>query len=142
MATDTSRLEQNKEIVRRYTDEVFNEKRYDVIDQVVADDFVSHNSALPTDITSREEFKETVTGIHAAFPDLEARIDDIVAEEDMVVTRTIEGGTHQGEFAGLDATGRSFEVEAINVYHVEDGTITENWVQFDTMGMMEQLGVA
>lgn len=142
MAADVSRLQRNKELVRRYTDELFNEARYEVIDEVVAPGFVSHNSSLSADITGREAFEETVREIHAAFPDLEARIVDLLAEGELVVTRTTESGTHEGEFAGIGATGRSFEVEAINVYRLDAEVIAENWVQFDTMGLMQQLGVA
>lgn len=142
MAITDNSLSKNKELVRRYTDEVFNQKRYHVIEETVADDLVSHNSALPEAITSAEEFEETVKSIHDAFPDLIARIDDIVAEGAMVVTRTTEGGTHEGAFAGIVATGHSFEVQAINLYRIEDNRIAENWVQFDTTGMLQQLGVA
>lgn len=132
---------EHRAIVRRYTHEVFSEQRCGVIDEVVAVDLLSHNMSRPTDLTSREEFKRMFRGLQAAFPDLEANIEDIVAEGDKVVTRTTESGTHKGEFAGIDPTGRSFEVEAINMYRIEDGQITENWVQFDVMGMMEQLGL-
>lgn len=137
----TTTEEQNKELVRRYTNQVFNERAYEVIDELLTDDFVSHNSAMPEDITSRDAFKGTIRGLHEAFADLEARIDDVVAEGDIVVTRTTEGGRHEGEFAGIPATGQSFQVQAINKYRIEDGKIAENWVQFDTMGMMQQLGV-
>jgi steroid delta-isomerase-like uncharacterized protein len=141
MTAEASRLEENKELVRRYTEEVFNEQNYDVIDEVLAEDLIDHNPALPMEITSPAEFKEAVKTIHSAFPDFEAPIEDIIAEGDRVVTRTREMGTHEGTFAGVPPTGESVEVQGINIYRIEDGRIAEMWIQVDTMGLMGQLGV-
>jgi steroid delta-isomerase-like uncharacterized protein len=120
---------------------VFNEQNYDVVGVLLADDLVDHNPALPMEVTSPEEFKEAVAMIHSAFPDFEAPIEDIIAEGDRVVTRTREMGTHEGEFAGVAPTGKSVEIQGINIYRIEDGRIAEMWIQVDTMGLMGQLGV-
>lgn len=127
--------------MRRYTDEVFNEQNYDVVDELLAADIVDHNPAVPMEVTSPEEFKGSVELIHAAFPDFEASIESVIAEGDRVVTRTREGGTHEGEFAGIEPTGKSVEVQAINIYRIEDDRIAEMWIQVDMMGLMQQLGV-
>lgn len=62
-------------------------------------------------------------------------------EDDRVVTRTRETGTHEDEFAGVDPTGKPVEVQGINVYRIEDDRIAEMWIQVDTMGLMQQIGV-
>lgn len=142
MTATESRLAENKALVRRYTEEVFENGNYEMIDEVIAEDLAYHNSALPTAVSSPAEFREAVQMLHAAFPDLETPIEDVIAEGDLVITRTTERGTHQGEFAGIEPTDRSFEVQAINMYRIDDGQFAEIWVQFDSMGMMEQLGLA
>lgn len=125
--------------MRRYTREVFDERNYDVIDEVVVDDLAYHNPTLPGEITSPSDLKEAVELIHAAFPDFEAPIEDLIAEGDRVVTRTREMGTHEAEFAGIPGTGETVDVQGINVYRLEDGKIAEMWIQVDTMGLMDQL---
>lgn len=142
MTDAKTQLEANKALVRRYTHEVFERQNYGVIDEVLADDVVSHNPALPTEITNPAEFRESVELIHAAFPDFEASIEDIVAEGDRVVTRTREGGTHEGAFAGIEPTGRSVEIQGLNLYRIKDGEIAEMWIQVDQPGLLEQVGVA
>lgn len=142
MTGANARLEANKALVRRYTHEVFERQNYDVVEEVLADDLVSHNPALPMEVTNPAEFKESMELIHAAFPDFEAPIEDIVAEGDRVVTRTKERGTHEGPFAGIEPTGRSVEVQGLNLYRIEDGEIAEMWIQVDQLGLLEQLGVA
>lgn len=131
----------NKELIRRYTDEVFTKQNYAVIDEVLADDIVDPNPALPMEVTSPAEFKEAVQLIHSAFPDFESPIEDIVAEGNRVVTRTLESGTHRGPFAGIEPTGTAVEIQGINVYRIEESQIEEMWIQVDRMGLMEQLGV-
>lgn len=142
MPPDQTRVEANKALVRRYTDGVFTNHDYDVVDETLADDVVSHNPALPMEITSAAEFKESVWMIHTAFPDFEASIADIVAEGNRVVTRTIERGTHEGAFAGIEPTGRSVEIQGLNLYRIDDGEIAEMWIQVDQMGLQEQLGIS
>lgn len=141
MTADTARLAENKELVRRYTDEVFNEQNYDVVSEVLAADFQYHNPALPMEVSTPEEFVESVGSIHTAFPDFEATIEAVVAEGDRVVTRTREGGTHEGEFAGVPPTGKSVEIQGINIYRIDGGRIAEMWIQVDMLGLMQQLGV-
>lgn len=134
-------VEANKELVGRYTTEVFTNQNYDVIDDVLADDLVDHNPALPMEVTSPAEFRSSVKMIHEAFPDFESPIEDIVAEGNMVVTRTNERGTHKGEFAGIEPTGNEVEIQGINMYRIEGDEIAEMWIQVDMMGLMQQLRV-
>lgn len=131
----------NKELVRQFEDAVWNEGNLDAIDEYLADAFVQHE---PTghDAHGPDGWRQQVAEpMHAAFPDLTETIEDIIAEGDTVVTRVTVRGTHEGEFMGLDPTGNEVEVDGIHIARIEDGKITERWVQADVMGMMEQLGV-
>jgi predicted ester cyclase len=132
--------EENKEIVRRFEDEVFKEGNLDLIDEVLAADAVLH---YPNgeEIDGAAAFREEVESQFAAFPDLTQTTEHIIAEDDMVVTRLVVRGTHQGEFMGHAATGNEFEIDEVHIARLEGGKIVERWSQADVMGMLEQLGV-
>jgi len=136
----TTTEERNKEVMRRYEEEVWNERNLDVIEEVLAEDFVLHypNSQ---EVHGPEEFREKAESNQAAFPDSSQTTEDIIAEDDMVVMRLVVRGTHGGEFMGYAPTGKEFEIEEVHIVRIEDGKIVEQWSQADMMGLMEQLGV-
>ena len=68
-------------------------------------------------------------------------MDDVIAEGDKVAVRHRLQGTHQAEFQGIPTTGRQIETNAIVIFHIENGVITEAWLNADLMGLMQQLGV-
>lgn len=131
--------EQNKEIVRRFAEEVVNGGDYELLDELVADDIVDH-TPLGED-RGREAVLETTKYLRAAFPDFSVSPHEIVAEGNTVAVRMTQEGTHEGEFMGNEPTGNSFEIEAMAFLHVEDGQIVERRVQPDVLGMLAQLGV-
>ncbi len=75
-----------------------------------------------------------------AFPDLEWRIDDLIAEGDKVVARTTMSGTQTGEFFGIPATGRRVSMTGVHVFRVQDGKIAEHWGSNDDLSLLRQLG--
>jgi steroid delta-isomerase-like uncharacterized protein len=129
----------NKEILRRFFEELFNHGDLDVADDIVGTNYHNHNAA-PGEAPGREGLKAFVTYLRSAFPDVHFTIDDLIAEEDKVVTRWSVTGTQKGEFAGIPATGRAVHVSAINIHRLKDGQIHEAWLNWDTLGMMQQLG--
>lgn len=134
--------EDNKALARRMYNEVINGGNLDLLDELVAEDFVEHE-ALPGQPTSGpaapRAFFELFT---AAFPDMQMTLDDLVAEGDKVVGRATVTGTHNGEFMGIPPTGKSFKVQAIDIVRVRDGQFVEHWGVTDQAAMMEQLGLA
>lgn len=77
----------------------------------------------------------------AAFPDLRMEPQDVLASGDKVVARARATGTNQGEFMGMPATGRSVDVQLIDIIRFgDDGLAREHWGVFDALGMMQQLG--
>jgi steroid delta-isomerase-like uncharacterized protein len=137
---EASMSTQNKLILRRFFEEVFNQGNLAVVDELVAEGFVSHNPA-PGETQGREGVKQFVAGLRMAFRDLNFTIDDQVAEGDKVVTRWRATGTHQGDFAGVPPTSKAVMVTAINVHRVSDGKIQESWLNWDALGLLQQLGV-
>jgi steroid delta-isomerase-like uncharacterized protein len=130
----------NKEILRRYFEELFNRGDLSVADEIVGQDYINHQPA-PGETPGREGQKAFVSHLRSSFPDIHFKIEDMIAAEDKVITRVSITGTHQGEFAGIPATGRFAQVSAINIHRISDNQIQEGWLNWDALGFMQQLGV-
>ncbi len=133
--------EENKAIVRRFFDEVWNQDDLAVADVVVTPDQVNHDPGLPGMPAGPEGLKYLVRTFRAAFPDLQFTVEDQVAEGDRVVTRWTMRGTNTGSFLGLPATGRSVAVSGINIDRLANGKLVEHWRSADQLGMLQQLGL-
>lgn len=131
----------NKELVRRFVDDVFNEGNLDRIDEYMAEGYIEHSSAAPRPIEGRDAVREFYAGLRAAFPDLEVTIEELFAAGNKVVQRSLQSGTHEGTFMDIEPTGQTAEISGIVIYEIEDGRITESWAQADIFGLLQQLGV-
>lgn len=131
---------QNKAIVRRFVEEVFNRGNMSVADELMAPDFVEHEELPPGIPRDREGVKQMTTMMRSAFPDFKATIEDIIAEGNKVVIRMTWSGTQKGEFMGIAPTGKSVSIGVIDIIRIADGKLVEHWGQMDSMGMMQQLG--
>jgi len=134
MSTET-----NKAIVRRYLDQVLNEQRHDLAEEFLADDVEFHGPG--GSFIGLSKVTEFHAMMGAAFPDWRSTIIDIVAEGDKVVVRLNNKGTHQGEMAGIPATGKTVNLESIVMYHLTNGKIDEGRNAIDLLSWMQQLGV-
>ncbi len=133
--------DEQEAIVRRSIDEVWNGGRLEVIDEIVADGYVRHESTLPGVVRGLDELKATVNLYRDAFPDLNVVIEDMVSSEGVVTTRWRASGTHRGELMGLSPTGRRSEVTGLNLARIRDGRIHEEWQEWNEAAMLRQLGV-
>lgn len=132
--------EQNKALVRRGVENVWNGRNVDVIDEVVASDFIIHATSPDKEIHGREGVRQQFAGLRAAFPDLHFTIEDHIAEGDRVVTRWTAQGTHHGEFQGIPPTGRQVKLTGIDIDRVAAGKVVECWMNMDELGLLQQLG--
>jgi steroid delta-isomerase-like uncharacterized protein len=108
---------------------------------LLADDFVEHEET-PGLAPTKDGVVEFFRMYRAAFPDLRMDPEDVLASGDKVVARVRATGTHQGEFMGMPATGKSIDVHGVDIVRFgDDGVAGEHWGVFDVMGMMQQLGV-
>jgi len=135
----TSTAEENKRIARRIIEEVVKQGNLDAIDEVYTEDAVEHTPV--GDFSGREEIREGFETIRGAFSDYTVTVEDMIAEGDTVAVRLTERGTHDGEFMGIDPTGREFEHRTMAFLRLENGKVAEWWVQPDNLGLMQQLGV-
>ncbi len=132
---------ENKAMVRRFFEEFVTKGDQSVADELMAEDFVDHNPAGPNQGPGLEGVKQLFAGRRLALPDAAATVEDQVSEGDKVVSRLTITGTHQGEFMGIPATGKSFSIGAVAIFRIEGGKIVERWGETDNIGMMQQLGV-
>lgn len=131
--------DEGKRLYTRLATEVLNGKNLDVVDELIARDFVEH-VAGEARRTGVEGFKAARRRRNAVFPDWSVRVDDLIAEGDKVVVRATGSGTHHGEFMGIPPTGRRVSVTWIAIYRVKDGKLAEHWQNLDELGLLKQLG--
>ncbi len=129
----------NKTLVRRVVEDVYNQGNLAAIDDYVAADFVIH--APSEDIHGPAGARQFVAGLRKAFPDFHITIEDQIADGDRVVTRWTAEGTHLGEFQGIPPTGKHGTMTGIDIDRVVDGKVVECWVNEDDLGLLQQLGV-
>jgi predicted ester cyclase len=131
---------ENKAIMRRALEEVVNQGKLDLIDELVAPNFVDH-TPLPGLPPNREGVRQTIKMLREAFPDLHVTSEELVAEGDMVVSRQSTRGTHKGEFLGVPPTEKEVTWTGILMFRTSEGKIVDQWLEQDVMGLMQQLGV-
>lgn len=132
--------DENKALVRRFLDEFFNQGNWALADELCASNFVNHDPAAPW-ATDRASMVHNFQVNHAGFPDSHTTAEDIIAEGDKVVKRWTFHGTHQGEWHGIPPTGKQVTLAGFSMYHISDGKIQDIWWGYDTLGLMQQLGV-
>jgi steroid delta-isomerase-like uncharacterized protein len=130
-----------KAIARREMEELFSEGKLDVVDEIIADDYVGYDAAQAEPTRGREGVKQSVAGYRAAFPDLTCTVGQQVAEGDTVVTYWTATGTHEGDLFGIAPTGKQTTVKGISIARIVNGKIVEDHTIWDTFGLMQQLGV-
>lgn len=118
--------------------EALNAGDTDTLLSVMAPDFVMHLAEFPEPL-GRDAWREGFETMRRAFPDLEAQIDDVVAADDKVALRLTLHGTHQAEFQGIPATGRTIRYVSHEFYRVRDGQFAEEWICSDTASLFRQL---
>jgi steroid delta-isomerase-like uncharacterized protein len=135
-------LEENKALIRRYIEELFNKHNLEVIYEIFSDDYVNHQKigAGPDErIKSREEFMEVARLFFSAFPDQTTTVEDMIAEGDKVVTRWVTWGTNEGDFMGAPPTHKKVTIRGISIDRIADGKIAESWTNADMIDFMQQI---
>ena len=132
-------IEESKQLVRRFYAEVVDGGDYSNLDDLVAIDYVDHNTAEGS--RGPEVVRTHHEAIRMTLPDFTLQIEDIFAEGDHVITRVTGRGTHLGEWMGIKPTGREVRLKGINIDRVARGRIAEHWGEADTIGMLMQMGV-
>jgi steroid delta-isomerase-like uncharacterized protein len=132
--------QENKEIVRRVIEEVWNKGDLDVFDEVFAPNLVNHDP-FNSEVRTAEDYIGFISTGVAAFPDLHYTVEDVIAEGDKVAFRFVFSGTHKGEMGGIPATGKQVTMTGMTICRCEGGKIVELWANWDGLGYLQQLGL-
>lgn len=133
----------NKTLMHRWFEEVWNQGRAETIDELMAEDCVVHGlaDAAGKEVRGPAEFKAFHAQFREAFPDMVVTVEDTVAEGDLLVARCSVRGKHGGDSLGFPATQAPVEFTGVSIVRVRNGKLVEGWNNFDFMKMYQQLGV-
>jgi steroid delta-isomerase-like uncharacterized protein len=131
--------EQNKKIVRRVFEEPWK-GNLAVVDELVASNYIGYDPAVPEPLRGPAGVKEFISTYREAFPDARITVEQQLAEGNLVATRWSGRGTHEGELMGIEPTGTQVTVSGLTISRLEGGKIVEEFLNWDTLGMMQQLG--
>jgi len=132
--------EENKALVRRWFAEI-DKGNLQIVDDLIAVDYIDHNPPLPDMAPGREGVKRANALLQTAFPDVRHTIEDQIAEGDKVVTRITARATFQGEILGIPPNGKVITIEGIAIHRIAGGQFVEHWAMMDKLGLYQELGV-
>ncbi len=134
--------EENKALERRWYEECNKgmEAALAVVDELYAIDFIYHSST-GREMRGIKEYKQHISEFGSAFPDLHFTIEDMVAEGDKVALRLTMTCTNKGAFMGIPPTNKKIVAWEIEIDRFAGGKFVESWSRYDTLGLMQQLGV-
>lgn len=127
-----------RDVVRRYYEELWNQWRLELVDELIAED-VHFRGSIGTTVESREGFRGYLLGMRQALPDLHHEIELIVAEEDAAAARLHYSGTHEGIFMGIPGDGHRINYQGATFFRMSGGQIAELWTLGDMSGLRRQL---
>ena len=134
-------MSDNKAATLRLYDEVFSQGDFDLGDELLTDDFVEHEELPPGIPPGKAAPRALMTMMRGAFPDFKVSVEELLEDGNKVIARARFSGTQQGEFMGIAATGKRFDIAVIDILEFRDGKVAAHWGVMDMAGMMEQLGV-
>jgi steroid delta-isomerase-like uncharacterized protein len=130
--------EKNRRLILSQHEEIWSKGNLSLVDQLYASKFFCH-SIDSSPWHGPEGVKDRVRVVRTAFPDWTETVEDIIAEDDRIVTRFVCTGTHRAVFLGIEPTGRRVRVAEIAIYRIEDHKIAEQWLFQDITGLHRQL---
>lgn len=131
--------EETRVLLERFFEGFWNGGDEDICLSLVAPTFVRHDPNIAGFPEGPEGLLLLRQIYLEAFPDFQVTVEDLIAEPDKAAVRLTIRGTHRGEFMGLPASGRQFAMDGIDIFHLENGQITESWTTWDTLGLIQQL---
>jgi steroid delta-isomerase-like uncharacterized protein len=135
MSTET-----NKAIIRRYIDQMWNNGGLDLAEEFFVENVFPHRVPAVPGLEALELVKDGIATVHAAFPDLQITLHDLIAEGDLVVNRWSGTATHQGELMGIPGSGDQITISGVGIHRMVNARIVELWNFTDNLSLMQQIG--
>ncbi len=135
--------EQNMRVVRRFYEELWNNRQVNIADEIIASDCVTHQLRSGAEVAGvlrgPEAVKHHIAEWLKGFPDLRFTVEQMIAEGDKVLTQSVMEGTHQGRWLGVAPTGKRVSIRMMVIQRLADGKIAEDWVLVESLGLLQQL---
>ena len=131
--------EENKAVVRRIIEEVWNKGNLEILNELFDSNYVVHSTR--GDTIGTDGLKQAITMFRSAFPDLHCTIEDMIAQGDKVASRITSMGTFKGELMGIAPTGKQVALTEALFHNFKDGKAVEAWNYSDQLTMFQQLGI-
>lgn len=136
MSTTTA---ENEQITQRLNEEVWENRNFDVIDELVAEDYVLHDEFMPEPMRGREGYRE-MAEMASGIIDGPIETHQLISTDDYVIGRWSQTGRHVGEMMGIEPTDEEVTVTGIDINRFEDGQLAESWQEVNVFGMLLQIG--
>lgn len=142
MSAAYSQTAENKQLIRRWFEEVWNKGRAEAIDEMIADDCIVHglDDATGNPVRGPAEYRAFYSQFREAFPNIVVTVEDTIAEGDLVAARCSVRAKHEGDSLGIAATKSPVEFTGMTIVRVKDGKLIEGWNNFDFMALYRQIG--
>jgi steroid delta-isomerase-like uncharacterized protein len=127
-------------LIQEFYDEMMTNGNLDKIDDLVTDDVVDHEEGMPGQPEGKDGVRFFVSTMREAFSDIKATVGQSLEDGNLAAAQVPITGKHTGEFMGVPATDKSFEIECIDIIRIEDGKCAEHWGVTDMMALMQQIG--
>lgn len=137
----TDQLAAHKELVASFIQGLFTRGDMDAIDRYLDPGFINHDPPFPGSPTGREGMRQAAAMFREALPDWHSDVEQLVAEDELVVERFTASGTHRGSLMGVPPTGEVLALKGMQMFRIQDNKIIERWGRLDEMGLMRQLGL-
>jgi predicted ester cyclase len=132
--------EDNKRLVLRWKDEIWNKRNVNIVDELYAPDYIGHIVGAPGPVRGRQALKQMIAPYLAAF-DIHIKSEFLIAEGDMVAVYDTFRFKHTGAFQGIPPTGKEATLTSTDIYRIVDGKIVEQWTEANMLSLMQQLGI-
>lgn len=133
---------ENRALATRYFEEMCNGRKLGVADEIFAAGHIHHDPSSPWVGPGPEPMEKLVSIYQTGFPDAHWAVNAVYEAGDAVIVRWTGTGTHRNDLTGIAPTGKSVSVDGVMIFRIANGKIAESWDVWDTLGMLQQLGVA
>jgi predicted ester cyclase len=133
--------EANKQIVEQFITDLFTKGDLTAVDRYLDPGFVNHDPPFPGAPLDAEGMRLAAETFRRSFPDWHSDMEQLIAEDDLVVENFIARGTHRAALMGETVTGREVILQGVNIFRLADGKIVERWGRLDHLGLLQQLGL-
>jgi steroid delta-isomerase-like uncharacterized protein len=131
----------NRELIRRFYEECWSKGNLAIVDELVSTECKFHHSVFQTLGPGTDDMRRYITVCRTGFPDLSFHIDNLIVDDDEAVIHWTASGTHEGRFMGIPPSHKPAKLAGVSILRFRDGKIVEQWIEWNLVALLSQLGV-